>query len=98
YQHSSQPAVIETIEPSVDDGRTTTKGAPSDRATPATVRGCVDALKSSTARERFMSAFVGTAWTWRDSRRSTGAGRATGGEGAGAGAPSATYGGSRSSP
>ena len=57
--------MIETIEPSVAEGRTTTSGAPSDRATPETVRGCAVPLNSSTARARFRSAFVGTAWTWR---------------------------------
>ena len=41
------------------DGRTATAGAPSERATPPTVRGCSEALKSSSARGIFSSAFVG---------------------------------------
>src|SRR6059058_3864909 len=78
-----------TIAPSVSDGRTTTKGAPSERASAATVRGRSELLKTSTARERFMSALVGTAWTWRGSRGgSRTATRCTGGRG-GAGAGSA---------
>ena len=52
-----------TIEPSVSDGRTTTNGAPSERDSAATVRGRSEPLKTSTARARFMSALVGTAWT-----------------------------------
>ena len=60
-----------TTLPSVADGRTVTSGAPSERATPATVRRCGEALKSSSARAIFSPAFVGTAWTERWSRGGT---------------------------
>ncbi len=80
YQDSSQATAIVTTLPSVADGRTATIGAPSERATPATVRGCELALKRSSARAIFRSALVGTACTLRGSR-----GGASGSRGGGAG-------------
>src|SRR5436190_120228 len=50
---------------SASPGRTVTPGAPRERATPATVRGCSEALNSSTARDDFISPLVGTAWSPR---------------------------------
>ncbi len=49
-------------------GRTATPGAPSERATPATVRRCSEALKTSTAAAMRCSSPVGMACTWRGSR------------------------------
>ena len=46
-----------------------------ERATPPTVRVWSDALKISTARCIFKSAFVGTARTWRGRRGASGTGR-----------------------
>ena len=51
------------------EGDTATVGSPSERATPATVRGCSEPLNSSTAAATFCSALDGTARTWRGSRR-----------------------------
>ena len=68
--------------PSVIAGRTLTTGAPSERATPATVRGCWLALKSSIARATFMSAFVGIAWTTRSCAVDGGSGGACSAAGA----------------
>ena len=45
YQLSSQATAIVTTLPSVGDGRTATIGAPSERATPATVRGCSERVE-----------------------------------------------------
>ena len=53
--------VMETTAGRSGRGRTHTAGAPSERATPPTVRVWSDALKTSSARCIFSSALVGTA-------------------------------------
>ena len=62
---SSHITVMATTLGPVGRGRTQTPGAPSDRATPPTVRVWSEALKTSSARSIFSSAFVGTARTCR---------------------------------
>ena len=57
-----------TTLPLASEGCTETSGRPSDRAIPATVRGCSESLNSDTAEEILCSTLVGTARTWRGSR------------------------------
>ena len=56
--------MIETTAGRSGRGRTQTPGAPSERATPPTVRVWSDALKTSIARCILSSALVGTARMW----------------------------------
>ena len=73
-------------------GSAVTHGAPRLRTSPATVRWCSEALKSSSARSTFTSAVVGTARTWRGS-----CGCARGRPRAGPGGSSAASGGASAS-
>ena len=78
-----------------------TSGAPSDRATPATVRRCSELLNTAIAEAIFCSAPIGTARTCRGSRvlsrsRRRAARRGSAGTGAGAGAGRGSGGGSYS--
>ena len=70
-----------TTLPFTSDGWTDTSGSPSERAIPATVRGCSESLNSDTVEEILCSMLVGTARTWRGSRPPPSLGARTGGGG-----------------
>ena len=70
------------------EGVALTHGSPRVREMPPIVRTWSELLNSSSARSTFTCALVGTARTWRASRRrggGAGAGAGAGGSGAGAG-------------